>query len=188
MAAPHKAAIQRQAQIAQAMATQQSVRRRAVPAERKQGRVRPPRPRSVQAQYKAEVDRAQAQAAQAGPLSQAEAQRQVIAAQTELAERAGELRQQQLVAEVVRPAEAEANASASSRSPTPSASASRPRPRRPTTGWPWTGMIIDQLPLIVEKAAAGLQGAKHQCPERRGRSERRSRPGWSGRGWRSWSR
>jgi flotillin len=60
----------------------------------------------VQAQYKAEVDKAQAEAAQAGPLAQASAQREVIAAQTELAERQAELRQQQLVAEVVKPAEA----------------------------------------------------------------------------------
>src|SRR6266852_4688378 len=44
----------------------------------------------------------------AGPLAQAQAQMGVLAAQTELAHRQAELRQRQLVAEVVRPAEAEA--------------------------------------------------------------------------------
>ncbi len=62
----------------------------------------------MQAQYKAEVDKAQAEAAQAGPLAEANAQRDVIAAQTELAQRQASLRQQQLVAEVVKPAEADA--------------------------------------------------------------------------------
>src|SRR6266436_4047681 len=60
MAAPHKAAIQRQAQIAQAMATQQSVE-----AEQSAERNKAEYARQtaiVQAQYKAEVDRAQAQA------------------------------------------------------------------------------------------------------------------------------
>src|SRR3954453_2870912 len=106
MAAPHNAAIQRQAQIAQAQANQASAEAQQE-SERNQAEYR--RQTSiVQAQYKAEVDRAQAEAAQAGPLAEAQAQREVIAAQTELAEREAELRQQQLVAEIVRPAEAEA--------------------------------------------------------------------------------
>ncbi|MGH3416820.1 MAG: SPFH domain-containing protein, partial [Actinocrinis sp.] len=106
MSAPHKAAIQRQAQIAQAQATQASTQAQQE-AQRNQaeyGR----QTAVVQAQYKAEIDRAQAEAAQAGPLAQANAQREVLAAQTELAQRAAELRQQQLVAEVVKPAEADA--------------------------------------------------------------------------------
>src|SRR5207237_740157 len=63
----------------------------------------------VQAQYKAEVDQAQAQSSQMGPLTQAKAQMDVLAAQTELAHRQAELRQRQLVAEVIKPAEAEAD-------------------------------------------------------------------------------
>ena len=66
----------------------------------------------VQAQYKAEIDKAQAEAAQAGPLAQAQATMGVLAAQTELAHRQAELRQRQLVAEVIKPAEAEAQARA----------------------------------------------------------------------------
>src|SRR5512142_2988380 len=106
MASPHNAAIQRQAKIAQARANQA-----AAEAEQESKRAQAEYVRQtsiVQAQYKAEVDKAQAVAAQSGPLAEAQAQREVIAAQTELAQREAELRQQQLVAEVVKPAEAEA--------------------------------------------------------------------------------
>src|SRR5258707_783315 len=106
MAAPHNAAIQRQAQIAQAQANQA-----AAEAEQESKRKQAEYSRQtsiVQAQYKAEIDKAQAEAAQAGPLAQAQAQREVIAAQTELAQREASLRQQQLVSEAIRPAEAEA--------------------------------------------------------------------------------
>ena len=40
----------------------------------------------VKAQYKAEVDKAQAQAAQSGPLAEAQSQREVLEMRTELAE------------------------------------------------------------------------------------------------------
>src|SRR5258708_21504307 len=106
MAAPHNAAIKRQAQIAQAQATQVTAEAQQE-SQRKQAEYA--RQTAIaQAQYKAEVDRAQAEAAQAGPLAEAQAQRQVIAARTELAQREAELRQQQLVAEVIKPADAEA--------------------------------------------------------------------------------
>jgi flotillin len=157
MAAPHNAAIRRQAQIAQAAANQaaaeaeqESQRRQAEYARQTQ---------VVQAQYKAEVDSAQAKASQAGPLSQAEAQREVIAAQTELAQRGAALRQQQLVAEVIRPAEAEAErvrilalADAEKMKIQAEAAASHNRVALDR-------MLIDQLPQIVREAAAGLAGA-----------------------------
>src|SRR3982075_1843393 len=104
MAAPHNAAIQQQAQIAQARADQAAAEA-AQESQRRQAEYA--RQTSVvQAQYKAEVDKAQAEAAQAGPLAQARVQREVINARTELAQHEAELRQQQLVAEVVKPAEA----------------------------------------------------------------------------------
>src|SRR5882762_3682937 len=96
MAAPHKAAIQRQAQIAQAQATQASVEAQQEAARNQAEYSR--QTAVVQAEYSAQVDRAQAESAQ----------QEVLAAQTELALRAAELRQQQLVAEIVKPAEAEA--------------------------------------------------------------------------------
>ena len=157
MAAPHTAAIQRSAQIAQAQATQQSVQAQQEAERNKAEYAR--QTAVVQAQYKAEVDRAQAIAAQAGPLSQAEAQMEVIARQTELAQRQAELRQQQLVAEVVKPAEAEAEririlaiADAERTRLQAEAAASFDRVALDR-------MIIDQLPLIVREAAMGLQGA-----------------------------
>src|SRR5499425_2035078 len=106
MAAPNNAAIQRQAKIAQAQADQAAAE--AVQASARKQAEFARQTAVVQAQYKAEIDKAQAEAAQAGPLAQAEAQRAVITAQAELAQRQAELRQQQLVSEVIRPAEAEA--------------------------------------------------------------------------------
>ena len=157
MAAPHTAAIQRQAQIAQAQATQA-----AAEAQQESQRNQAEYARKtavVQATYKAEVDRAQAEAGQAGPLSQAQAQREVIAAQTELAAREAELRQQQLVAEVVRPAEADAQrvrilaqAEAERMKIQAEAAASYDRVALDR-------MLIDQLPQIVREAASGLSGA-----------------------------
>src|ERR1700745_428897 len=67
MAAPHNAAIQRQAQISQSQA-----RQAAAQAEQESQRKQAEYARQtavVQAQYKAEVDQAQAQAGQAGPLT-----------------------------------------------------------------------------------------------------------------------
>jgi flotillin len=157
MSAPHKAAIQRQAQIAQAQATQA-----AVEAEQEAARKQAEYARQtaiVKAEYSAEVDRAQAQAAQAGPLAQAHAQQEVLAAQTELAQRQAKLREQQLVAEVVRPAEAEAErvrilAAAEAQRMKIQAEAAASYDRVALDR-----MLIDQLPQIVKEAAGGLSGA-----------------------------
>ncbi|MGY1437472.1 flotillin family protein [Streptomyces reniochalinae] len=157
MSAPHKAAIQRQAKIAEAQATQASVE-----AEQEAARNQAEYERQtaiVEAEYKAEVDRAQAQSAQAGPLAQAHAQQEVLAAQTELAERAAQLRQQELVAEVVKPAEAEAErikvvalAEAERMKIQAEAAASHDRVALDQ-------LLIDQLPQIVKEAATGLSQA-----------------------------
>ena len=157
MAAPHTAAIQRQAKIAQAQANQA-----AAEAEQDSQRNQAEYARQtaiVQAQYKAQIDRAQSEAGQAGPLAQANAQREVIAAQTELAERQARLRQQQLVAEVVKPAEADAEkvrvlaqADAERMRIQAAAAASYNRVALDR-------MLIDQLPQIVREAAGGLANA-----------------------------
>jgi len=157
MAAPHNAAIQREAQIAQARAdqaaaeaAQESTRRQAEFA--RQTAV-------VQAEYRAQIDTAQAQASQAGPLAEATAQREVIEARTELALREADLREKQLIAEVVKPAEAEAQrvrvlakADAESTEIQAAAAASNDRVALDR-------LIIEQLPLIVKEAASGLRGA-----------------------------
>jgi flotillin len=157
MAAPNNAAIQRQAKIAQAAADQAA-------AEAQQASVRKQaefaRETSVvQAQYKAEVDKAQAEAAQAGPLAQASAQRAVISRQAELAQQQAELRQQQLVSEVIKPAQAEAErvkilAQADAERTRINAEAAASNNRVALDQ-----LLINQLPLIVKEAAAGLAGA-----------------------------
>jgi uncharacterized membrane protein YqiK len=157
MSAPHNAAIQQQAQIAQAQANQKSAE-----AEQESQRQQAEFARKtaiVRAQYKAEVDKAQAEASQAGPLAEAEAQREVLAMRTELAQRAAELRQQELVAEVVKPAEAEAErvrimaiADAEKMKILAEAAASHGRVALDKA-------LIDQLPELVEKAARGLSNA-----------------------------
>ncbi|MGY6019419.1 SPFH domain-containing protein [Streptomyces spinosirectus] len=157
MSAPHLAAIQRQAQIAQAQATQTAAEAQQE-AERKQAEYAR-QTAVVKAEYSAEVDRAQAQAGQAGPLAQAHAQQEVLAAQTELAERQAKLRQQQLVAEVVKPAEAEAErirvlAAADAQRMKIQAEAAASYDRVALDR-----MLIDQLPQIVKEAAGGLAGA-----------------------------
>ncbi|UNS98464.1 SPFH domain-containing protein [Streptomyces tubbatahanensis] len=157
MSAPHKAAIQRQAKIAEAQATQASVEAQQEAARNQAEYER--QTAIVEAEYKAEVDRAQAQSAQAGPLAQAHAQQEVLAAQTELAERAAQLRQQELVAEVVKPAEAEAErikvvalAEAERMKIQAEAAASHDRVALDQ-------LLIDQLPQIVKEAATGLSQA-----------------------------
>jgi flotillin len=157
MAAPNNAAIQRQAKIAQAQADQAAAE--AVQASARKQAEFARQTAIVQAQYKAEIDKAQAEAAQAGPLAQAEAQRAVIAAQAELAQHQAELRQQQLVSEVIKPAQAEAEkvkilavADAERTRIAAEAAASNNRVALDQ-------MLIQQLPQIVKEAAAGLQGA-----------------------------
>src|SRR6266702_1313217 len=157
MPAPHRAAIQRQAKIAQAQENQASAEA-AQDSQRKQAEYAR-QTAVVQAQYKAQVDQAQAQAAQLGPLTQAQAQMEVIAAQTDLAKRQSELRERQLVAEVVKPAEAEAEkvrvlavADAERMRILAEAAASNNRVALDR-------MLIDQLPQIVKEAANGLAGA-----------------------------
>ena len=157
MSAPHNAAIQQAAAIAQSNANQMAAQ-----AEQDSLRKQAEYQRQttiVQAQYKAEVDRAQAAAAQAGPLSQAQAQLEVLQAQKNVAERNAELREQQLVAEVVKPAQAEAEktkilaaAEAEKIQMLAAAAASNNRVALDR-------MLIEQLPEIVKSAATGLNGA-----------------------------
>src|SRR6202166_837004 len=99
-----------------------------------------------------------AQAA-ADPASAEAVQRAVIAAQTELAQHQADLRQQQLVSEVIKPAEAEAEkvkilaiADAERTRIAAEAAASNNRVALDQ-------LLIAQLPQIVKEAAVGLQGA-----------------------------
>ena len=157
MSAPHNAQIKQTAAIAQSNANQFA-------AEAEQDSLRKQAEFSrqttvIQAPYKAEIDKAQAAAAQAGPLSQAKAQLEVLQAQRELAQRNAELREEQLVAEVIKPAQAEAErvkilaaAEAEKIQILAAAAASNNRVALDR-------MLIEQLPEIVRSAATGLNGA-----------------------------
>ncbi|MCW2930677.1 MAG: flotillin [Actinomycetia bacterium] len=157
MAAPNTAAIQRQAKIAQAQADQAAVEAQQASARKQAEFAR--QTAVVQAQYKAEIDKAQAMAAQAGPLAQAEATQAVLGAQAELATRQAALRQKQLIAEVIRPAEAEAEkvmilAKADAERTRIAAAAAASNDRVALDQ-----LLINQLPQIVKEAASGLAGA-----------------------------
>jgi uncharacterized membrane protein YqiK len=106
LAAPHAAAIASQARIAKAKAELEAAQR-----ELEAGAMKAQYERDMQikqAGYRAETEQARARAAQAGPLSEAQASQEVIAQQTALAQRQAELAAQRLEAEVRRPADAEA--------------------------------------------------------------------------------
>ena len=111
----------------------------------------------------------------------------VLAAQTDLANKQAELRQRQLLTEVVKPAEAEAEkvrvlAEADAQRMTILAKAAASNDRVALDR-----MLIDQLPQIVKEAAAGLANANVSVLNGAdGLSE--IRPAWSARAWRSWSR
>lgn len=103
---PQRAVVKQNAAVAQAEADrviaenqQNSLRKQAEYARDTQ---------LLQAQYQAEVDQQNASAAQSGPLAQAKAEQEVIEMRSQLAERNAALRERELVAEVIKPAEAEA--------------------------------------------------------------------------------
>jgi flotillin len=106
LAAPHAASVASQARIAKAHADQEAAEQELAAAAMK---AQFERDTAIKrAGFVAETDQAQAAAAQAGPLAQAQATQQVIQQQTALAQRQAELAAQRLEAEVRRPADAEA--------------------------------------------------------------------------------
>jgi uncharacterized membrane protein YqiK len=106
LAAPHAAAVASAARIAAAERDQEAAEKEQEAARAKAGFARET---SLQkARIEAEVQQAQAETSQAGPLAQARSSQQVIAEQTALAERHAALKEKQLEAEVRRPADAEA--------------------------------------------------------------------------------
>ncbi len=157
LAAPHQAAVQRDAQIAKAQAEQASAQAQ---QESLRNQAEYERQTSItQAGYKAEVDRAQAQAAAAGPLATAEAQKAVLEAQAELAVRNAELREKDLIATVQKPAEAEAYRIKT----IAQAEADRTRMQAEATatgqGIALQRMLVERMPDIIAAAASQLAGA-----------------------------
>jgi flotillin len=106
LALPHAAAVAREARIAQAHAdreaTQNEQQAEALKAEaRRDSQIK-------QAGYQAQVDRAAAEARQAGPLSEATARQQVVVQETKVAELEAHREEQRLQATVRKPADATA--------------------------------------------------------------------------------
>ncbi|MEU7872596.1 SPFH domain-containing protein [Dactylosporangium sp. NPDC049140] len=157
LAAPHQARVNQEANVAQAIADQASAMAR---QESTRNQAEYARQTAIaQARYQAEIDQAQQTAAQAGPLAAAQAQQHVLAEQALVAQKNAELRQAQLIAEVIRPAQAEAErivtlARADADATKLSAEAAAAQGRIALDQ-----MMIEQLPDLLRAAAEGLQGA-----------------------------
>ena len=157
LAAPHQAAVQQAAKIAQAAADQASAM-----AQQESDRNQAEYARQTaikRAEYQAEIDQAEARQAAAGPLAEAQAQQAVLAEQAKVAAENAALREAELVAEVVKPAQAEAEriktlAKAQAEATKMSAQAAAAEGRIALDQ-----MVISQLPEMLRAAAEGLNGA-----------------------------
>ncbi|MFI9583785.1 flotillin family protein [Streptomyces sp. NPDC052236] len=106
MAAPHTAAVQRDARIAQAEANRLATEAEQQAAARMSEATRDSE--ILQAGYQAERDNASAKAKQAGPLAEAAARQEVVVQMTRVAELEARRREQQLQVDVRKPADAAA--------------------------------------------------------------------------------
>lgn len=106
LARPHAAAVERDARIAQALADRDATEAEQEAAARKAEATR--NSWVQQAGYQAEMDKAAAEAKQAGPLAEAAARQEVIVQETRAAELEAQRREQQLQADVRKPADAQA--------------------------------------------------------------------------------
>lgn len=106
LAAPHAAAVHRDARIAQAEADRLATEAEQKAAARMSEAVRDSE--ILQAGYQAERDKAAASARQAGPLAEAAARQEVVVQETRVAELEAARREMQLQADVRKPADAKA--------------------------------------------------------------------------------
>ncbi|MGW2669031.1 SPFH domain-containing protein [Streptomyces sp. NPDC001272] len=106
LAMPHAAAVQRDARIAQAEANRLATEAEQTALARMAEATRDSE--ILQAGYQAERDKAAATARQAGPLSEAAARQEVVVQETRVAELEAHRREQQLQADVRKPADAAA--------------------------------------------------------------------------------
>lgn len=157
LAMPHTAAVNQAAQIAQARAEQAAAEARQESLRQQAEYER--QTAIARADYQSQIDTAQARAAQAGPLAAAQAQQEVLVEQAKVAERNAALREAQLVAEIVKPAEAEAERVRTL------AQADADRTRLSAEAASAEGRIaldqaiISQLPQMIAAAAQGLSNA-----------------------------
>jgi len=157
LAAPHQAKVNEAAKVAQAAADQASAmaQQESLRAQNEYARLTAVN----QAHHQAEIDEAVQTAAQAGPLAAAKAQQAVLAERAIVAQRNAELREAELIAEVIKPAQAEAEtilalARAKAEATKLSAEAAAAQNRIALDQ-----QVIQQLPEMLKAAAEGLQGA-----------------------------
>lgn len=154
---PHVAAVNQAASIAQSAADQAAAQAR---QESERNQAEYGRQTAVaKAQYGAEVEAAQAKAAQSGPLASARAQQEVLIEQARVAERNADLRQQQLIAEVVRPAEAEAERITTLANAEAGATRARAEAAAANDRVSLDQQLIAMLPQLIEGMSHGLAGA-----------------------------
>jgi flotillin len=157
LAAQHQAKVNQDAKVAQARADQQSA---LAQQESLRNQAEYARQTAIaRAKYQAEIDQAEQTAGQAGPLAAARAQQAVLMEQSIVAQKNAELRQAELIAEVVRPAQAEAErittlAQAQAEATKLSAEAAAAQDRIALDQ-----LVIQQLPELLREAAQGLKGA-----------------------------
>jgi flotillin len=157
LSAPHRAAVDQAAQIAKAQAEQAAAKAQQE-SERNQAQFA--RDTDVaRAEYQAEIEAAQQKASQAGPLASAEATQAVLVEQAKVAQRNAELREQELIAEVVKPAEAEAQRVRVEAEADAAATRLRANAAATAHRIALDQQVIEQLPEIINAAAAGLQGS-----------------------------
>lgn len=154
---PHLASVNKAAQIAQAQADQASAQVRQE-SDRNQAQYMQ-QTAVAKAQYQAEIDQAQQKASQAGPLAQAQAQQEVLSEQAKVATATAELRRQQLVAEVIRPAEAEAERVRTIASAQADATRLQAEATSTNGAVVLQRMLVEKMPEILAAAAGELRQA-----------------------------
>jgi uncharacterized membrane protein YqiK len=157
LSAPQRAAVNQAAAIAQSVADQAAAQARQE-SDRNQAEYAR-RTAIARARYQAEIDQAQQEAAQAGPLASAQAQQAVLAEQAKVAKRNAELREAQLQAEVVKPAQAEAERVRIAAEAQAAATRLAAEAAATSDRIALDQAVISQLPELVRAAAQGLQGA-----------------------------
>ncbi|MGV9712697.1 SPFH domain-containing protein [Gordonia sp. NPDC003424] len=154
LAAPNIAKVQREAAVERARADQESAMAQQESLRNQAGYERETAIR--RAQIRAETDKANAEAAQAGPLAEARVNQEIIREQSVLAQAQAELREQQLMYEVIKPAEAEARRTQIIAEADAQAVEIRSAAAAKNNRIALDQQIIEQLPALVGEIAKGL--------------------------------
>lgn len=111
------------------------------------------------AENKTQIAKSVAEANAAGPAAEAEAQRNVVQQESELAKERARLREEELVAEIIKPAEAEAKRKRIEAEAEAAALEVESAAIAANEGVVLDKQMVDQLPEVVRELAGGLKGA-----------------------------